>query len=220
MRLTGEGRSRVDAVDAGLHDAIGGLLLDLVAPFEDYFARLRVGDVGGGPAAHDALLEGLEEPLLQWLTDPDSGRRAAVLFQDDHVLGDVDKAPGEVAAIGGAEGGISQPLAGAVGGDEVLHHGEPFPEGGANGQVYDASGGVAHEASHACHLGYLTDVSFGAADRHEVDAAVLFQAILDQNLHLVCGVTPDGDRPAVPLLSSYEAEVVLVLDLCDGAVCG
>src|SRR3954465_3863752 len=41
--------------------------------------------------------------------------RAAVRLADDHVLRDIDEAPGEVAGVGRTQGGVSEALAGAVG---------------------------------------------------------------------------------------------------------
>ena len=107
-----------------------------------------------------------------------------------------------------------------MGRDEVFHHGQPFAEGGTNGQVNDAAGGVNHEAAHTCHLGDLADVTLGAADGHEIHAAVLVQVVLNQFLHLVCGVTPDGDGLTVAFLFSYEPQVELLLNLVDRFVGG
>ena len=105
-----------------------------------------------------------------------------------------------------------------MGRDEVFHHGQPFAEGGPNWQVYDAAGGVNHEATHACHLRDLADVTLGAANGHKVDAAVLVQVLLNKFLHLVRGVTPDGDGLTVAFLFSYEPQVELLLNLVDQLV--
>ena len=46
----------------------------------------------------------------------------AVDLVDDDVLRHVGELAGEVAGVGGLEGGVGQALAGAVGGGEILQH--------------------------------------------------------------------------------------------------
>ena len=48
--------------------------------------------------------------------------------RDDELLGDVDETTGQVAGVGGPQRGVDQTLAGTVGGDEVLEHGQAFTE--------------------------------------------------------------------------------------------
>ena len=73
----------------------------------------------------------------------DAVQGAAVEAFDDDVLGHVGELAGEVAGVGGLEGGVGQALAGAVGGGEVLQHGEAFAEVGLDGGFDDFAGGLA-----------------------------------------------------------------------------
>ena len=216
--LAGQGRAGVNAVYAGLDDAISGVFVDLIAALDDDLPGFGVSHIGRWTAAEDALAEGLEEALLQRLPDPDAGGRAAVVLGDDHVLRDIDEAAGEVAAIGGAQGGVGQPLAGTVGGDEVLQHREPLAERRTDGELDNAAGGVTHEAPHSGHLGDLADVALGTADGHEVHTTVFAEPILDDVLDAVCGLPPDGHRLVVPLLVGDEPQVVLLIDLGDVSI--
>ncbi len=55
---------------------------------------------------------------------------AAVLLTDDHVLGDVDEAPGQIPGVRRTERRVRETLAGTVRRDEVLEHGQAFHEVG------------------------------------------------------------------------------------------
>ena len=142
--------------------AVGDVVGDLLRALDDDLARLRVGQVGGGPAADDPLAERLEQALLRRLAEPDAGGRAAVVLDDDHVLRDVDQTARQVAGVRGTERRVGQTLAGAVRGDEVLQHRQAFAEGRADRQVDDAAGRVGHQTAHAGHLRDLADVTLGA----------------------------------------------------------
>ena len=68
------------------------------------------------------------------------------------VLGHVDQPPGQVAGVGGLERGVGQTLAGAVGRDEVLQHGQALAEVGGDRRLDDLAGGLGHQAAHAGQL--------------------------------------------------------------------
>ena len=87
---------------------------------------------------------------------------AAVVVTGDDVLRHVDQAPGQVARVGGAKGGVGETLAGAVGRDEVLEDGHALAEVGAHGHVDDAAGRVGHQAAHAAQLTDVALVTAGA----------------------------------------------------------
>ena len=169
--------------------------------------------IRGSPAAHDPLAQGLEQPLLGRLADPDTGRRAAVFLDDDHVLRDVDQTARQVTAVRCTQGGVRETLARAVRGDEVLQHRQPLTEGGADGQLDDAPGRVAHQSAHAGHLRDLADVTLGATDGHDVDAAVLLETPLDHFLHLLSRAAPDIDCLLISLVIRDQTHVVLLFDL-------
>src|SRR5208283_5306489 len=58
------------------------------------------------------------------------------------------------------QSGVGQPLAGAVRGNKVLQHVEPFTEVGRDGGLDDFAGRLGHQAAHA---GKLADLLFGTA---------------------------------------------------------
>ena len=60
--------------------------------------------------------------------DPDAAACSAVVLADDELLRDVDETTGQVAGVGGAQGGVGETLAGTVGGDEVLEDREALTE--------------------------------------------------------------------------------------------
>ena len=109
----------------------------------------------------DDLLPLLERPRL----DAENG--PAVVLGDDDVLGHVHQAAGQVAGVGGLERGVGQTLAGAVGGDEVLQHGQPFlevPDDRALDDLADAAGDLLLRLGHeTAHAGQLADLLLGAA---------------------------------------------------------
>src|SRR6478736_8772630 len=118
----GERREHLDALDAGVVDALGEFLGDEFAGLDDGLGRgERIVHVVGRETAHDAFRErdqhGLtfEDRLL-----PDAIAGAAILFGDDRVQGHVAKLAGHVTGVGRLEGGVGNTLAGAVRGDEVL----------------------------------------------------------------------------------------------------
>src|SRR3546814_4221612 len=74
---------------------------------------------------------------------------SAVVLDDDGVLGDVDQTARQVAGVGGLQRGIGQALAGAVGGVEVLQHGEAFLEVRDDRRLDDLARRLGHQAAHA-----------------------------------------------------------------------
>src|ERR1700753_3319201 len=90
-----------------------------------------------------------------------SASRAAVFLADDDVLGHVDQTPGEVPGVGGPQRGVGQALAGAVGGDEVLHHRQPFPEAGLDRPRDGLTLGVGDQTTHTGDLPDLHHVASG-----------------------------------------------------------
>ena len=110
-------------------------------------------------AADDTVAERLEDvAAFHDRGDRDAVERLAILFGDDHVLGNVDQTTGEVTRVCGLQRRIREALASAVGGDEVLQHGETFTEVSRDRGFNDFAGRLGHEAAHA---GELTDLLFG-----------------------------------------------------------
>src|SRR3954453_4878316 len=138
--------------------------------------------------------------------------RAAVLDPDDHVLRDVDQAPGEVARVGGAQRGVGQALAGTVRRGEVLEHVQALHEVRLHGPLDDLTLRVRHEASHARQLADLLEGPAGPGVGHHVDRVELVEVGDHRVGDLVRGGVPLlGDRQ-VALLLRDQALVVLVLE--------
>src|SRR3546814_6653275 len=91
----------------------------------------------------DVLLRGTPEHALaergdhlaavDHRTDLEAAFGAAVLLDDDGVLGDVDQAARQIAGVGRLQRGVGQALAGAVGGLEDFNTGGAFLEFGVHG---------------------------------------------------------------------------------------
>ena len=98
-------------------------------------------EIGSRKATDHSLLVGA--PLIAGdlgrfgAGDPGTFLGAAVLLARDHVLGHVHQAAGQVARVGGAEGGVGEALAGTVGGDEVLEDRHALAEVAPHGHIDD-----------------------------------------------------------------------------------
>ena len=158
--------------------------------------------------------------LLTMALHLDAVQGAAVVLVDDHVLGHVHQLAGEVAGVGGLEGGVGQALAGAVGGGEVLQDAEALLEVGGDGRLDDVAGGLGHEAAHAGHLADLGLGAAGAGVGHDVDGVeelaglvALLQFLHHVRGHLLGGPAPHFQDPVVAGGGVQLAlMVVLVLD--------
>jgi hypothetical protein len=166
----------------------------------------------------------------------DPAGRAAVVAEDDRGLGHVVELAGEVPGVGGLEGGVGQPLAGAVGRGEVLQDVEALAEVGADGGLDDLARGLGHEAAHARELLHLADVAAGPGGGHQVHrvevplalvgvdgelpvggrvAAVVLEG-LDQALgDLLAAVGPEVQKLVVPLALGDGPGLVVLLDAID-----
>ena len=121
----GEDGANLHFLDAGIHDASSDVLVDHLVPLDDHFSGLRVANGLEGDPADDPVVKLLDHFALVF--DPADGKPfvgAAILFPDDHVLGHVHEAAGEVTRVRRPERRIRQTFPGAVGGDEVLQHGQ------------------------------------------------------------------------------------------------
>ena len=220
--LAGQRRADQDLVDPGLVERQGDGLADLLVALDDELARLRVGQIGGGEPADHALLVGallVAGDLGRFgAGDPGAFLGAAVLLAGDHVLGHVHQAPGQVARVGGAQGGVRQALAGAVGGDEVLQNGHAFAEVAPHRHVDDPTRRVRHEAAHAAQLADLALVTSGARVGHHPHRAEAVQAVHHRRREVVGRLLPDLDDLLVALVVGDQAALELLVDLVDGGV--
>ena len=137
----------------------------------------------------------------------------AVLDPHDHVLGDVDQPPRQVARVGGAQGGVGEALAGAVGRDEVLEDREPLHEVGLDRALDDLALRICHQAAHPRQLADLLERAAGPRVGHHVDRVELVEVVLHRLAdHVGCLVPAAGHRLAALLLGDV-AVVVLAVDL-------
>jgi hypothetical protein len=138
---------------------------------------------------------------------------AAVHLADDHVLGDVHKTAREVARVGGTQGGVSQTLSSAMGGDEVLQHRQPLHEVGLDGPLDDLTLRVGHQPAHPRQLADLLEGPACARVGHHEDGIEGVEVGDHRLRHLVGGGVPLLHHRLVALLLGYEAHVVLVGDV-------
>ena len=80
-------------------------------------------------------------------------------FADDELLGHVDKTPRQVPGVRRTKRRVREALAGAVGGDEVLQHRQPFAERGLDRPRDHLAVRVGHEPLHAGDLADLLRVA-------------------------------------------------------------
>ena len=142
-------------------------------------------------------------------------RRAAVLLADDELLGDVDETAGEVAGVGGPQGGVDEALAGARRGDEVLEHRQALTEVRLDRAGDHVAAGVGHQAAHAGDLADLHHVPAGARAHHHLDGVELLglEASLHRRPAPVGGLGPDLDLLLPALAVGDDAPAELGLDL-------
>ena len=136
----------------------------------------------------------------------------AVLLAHDHVLGDVDQAPGQVAGVGRTQRRVGETLSGAVGGDEVLQDREALHEVGLDRPLDDLAFRVGHQAAHPGQLADLFERSAGARVGHHEDGVQLVEVVLHRLGDLVGGPVPVRRDRLVALLGGDVAVVVLALD--------
>src|SRR5437764_13216521 len=126
LRFAGQHRANLDALDTGCVNRGSQLFGDLLVDAYDHVAFV-IALVFESHAAHNAVAQRLDDfARFDNRLDEDAFGGAAIGLGDDDVLRDVHQTPREVAGIRRLESGIGQTLAGAVRGDEVLQHVQPF----------------------------------------------------------------------------------------------
>ena len=221
-RFAGQHRADLDPLDAQVRDRLGRDLVDLRVGLDDLLLGHRIGDILGRDAADDAFaqFDDLVFALVDRL-DPDPVDRAAILLEDDDVLGDVDQLARQVAGIGGLQRGIGQPLARAVRRDEVLEHAETFAEVRQDRPLDDFARRLGHQPAHAGQLADLLARTAGLAVHHDEHGVQLQLAVvvLHGGVHRVRdpvrGVGPDVDDFVVAFAVGDDPAPVLLLDIGD-----
>ena len=150
-------------------------------------------------------------------------RGPAVFHGDDDVLRHVGQLAGQVAGVGRLQGGVGQPLAGPVGGGEVLQHAEAFAEVGLDRGLDDLARGLGHQAPHPGELADLLDAAAGAGVGHQEDRVEVDLAVADVVLQLLhhlrgdplAGVGPGVEDLGVALVVGDDPALVELVVLGD-----
>ncbi len=171
----------------------------------------RLVDVLGDDAAEERLVQALGRANRQF----DPVGRLAVGLADDHVLRHVDETPRQVTGVGGAQRGVGEALAGAVGRDEVLEHRQAFHEVGLDRALDDLALRIRHQAAHAGELADLLERAACARRSHHEDRVQLVQVRLHRVGNRVGRLRPDVDDRLVALVLGDQAAVVLAVNLVD-----
>ncbi|CVM13872.1 Uncharacterised protein [Streptococcus pneumoniae] len=213
--LAGQDRADLDLRDAGGHQLA-----------DQHVAHVRTGrgqhravlarDVLGQRAGEGRVLDLLVGHQLAVGVrggdrDGQAALGAAVVLADDDVLGHIDETTGQVARVRGLQRGVREALAGAVGGGEVLEHGQALAVRGLDRTRDDLTLRVGHEAADARDLAHLEPVASRTGGHHAVDGVELRQAVLHGRGDLVGGLVPDVDQLGATLVVRDQALVVLLL---------
>ena len=159
----------------------------------------------------------------------DAVHSAAVVFADNNVLHNVDKAAGKVTGVGRFKSRIGQTLTSTVGGGEVLQHREAFAERRRNRRFNDFTRGLGHQAAHASQLTHLVLVTTSTRIGHHIDRVealvFLLLAGLGIGKHVVgyfldhlrrdvlCGLGPHVDHLVVLFSTGDDTVAVLMFDV-------
>ncbi len=218
--FAGEHRTDAHLVDPAAGDELGLFVADEDVPVQHLLATDRVDNLFRRIPSQDALEELLGDLLALLLgLHRDTTDGVAVLFGDDHVLGHIHQAAGEVAGVRRLQRGVRQPLPGAVGTDEVLQDGKALLEVRRDRRLDDlalATGhgllGLGHQATHPRELPDLVLGTTGAGVGHHVDrveAVTVFLNVTEHLLgHLAGGVRPEVDHLVVTLTIGDDAVLV------------
>ena len=182
----------------------------------------RIGSDATRPSARSPSVgDGLA--ALDHRLDRKPGCGAAVVLDDDAVLGDIDEAAGEIARVGGLERRVGEALARPMRGVEVLEHRQPFLEVGLDRRLDDLAGGLGHQAAHAGELLHLRFRAARAGIGHDVDRVErgptppvlahgeVGHALHHRRRHLVRALRPGVDDLVVLLALGDEAVGILTL---------
>ena len=227
-RLAGEYRPHPYRFDTIVFDFPGRLVADRLAGVDDDLTRHRVDDVVERETAGDSFGQRLDDiRALAQRRDLLSENRAAVLNRNHHVLRHVDQPAGQVPGLGGLQRGVGQPLACAVGRDEVLPDRQPFTEGTLDRGLddlfaYRTALRLGHQPTHAADLGGLgTRAARARVDEHEhrVEAVLVLAQPLHQRLFDLGGRERPGVHDEVVLLGvGHQAAVIGLVHLLQVAL--
>ena len=230
--LAGDRRAHLHLLDPVEVDPLDELLVEEGPGRDDQLLPIvqDAADLGRGDPPEDPLAErGHHVAALDEGGDDEPFLGAAVLLGHHEVLGDVHEPAGEVARVGGLEGGVGETLARPVGGDEVLENVQPLAEVRVDRGLDDGAVRLRHQPPHARELPdlgrrsarpgvrhhedgverVLPDLVPVRASRHHLGAKLVHH----RARHVVVGLGPDVDDLVVALAVGEEAGAELLLDL-------
>ena len=214
LALAGKNGADPDRFHVGLLDALGSALVDHGPGLDDGFAGHRIPDRLGGDAPQDAIAQGGGGlPAFEHILGHEAAVGAAILLDDDAVLGHVDEAAGEIARIRGLERRVGEALARAMRRVEVLEHGEPLLEVRDDRRLDDLARGLGHQAAHPGELLHLRLRATGAGIGHDADRVELLHPLPHGRRHLFSALRPSVDHLVVSLALRDQAVRVLALAL-------
>ena len=229
--LAGDRRPHLDLLDGVVVELVHEALVEQRAGRDDQLLAVvrDAPDLDRRHPPEDPLAERLHHvPALDEGGDEEPFLRAAVVLGHHQVLGDVHQPAGQVARVRGLEGGVGEPLARPVGGDEVLEDVEPLAEVRVDRGLDDGAVRLRHQAPHPGELPDLGGRAARPGVRHREDGverrlpdllALRIAHHLGADLlhhgvrHLVVGLRPDVDHLVVALAVGQEAGPELLLDL-------
>ena len=233
-RLAGDRRAHLDLVHAQVLEAFDPRLVQHGAG-RDRVVAVHVAHRLGHDAAEHAGGQGLHHvAALDERRHDEAVGGTAVFFRHHQVLRHIHQAPRQVAGVGRFQRRVGQALAGAVGGDEVLVHRQPFAEVGDDRRFDDAAVRAGHQAAHSGELANLRGRAASAGigiDVHRVEgllhlflAAAIDDFVFGDALHHGFRHQPFGARPdvhdlVVLLAVGDEAGGVLLLDFRHFLLC-
>ena len=217
----GQDRAHLDLLHAGADERLDGRVAQVCARRHDDRAvgvDRVLGERPGERRGLDVLvaLEDTRGVALGVHDRTGDGRLhalagATVGLADDDVLGDVDQTTGEVARVGGTQGGVGQTLTRTVRVHEVLEHRQALAERGLDGLRDELAVRTGHQALHAGQRPDLGHVARRARLHDRRDRVVVRVVGLHGLADLVGGLLPELDQVALALLVGDLAEVVLRL---------
>src|SRR5262249_40659002 len=167
LRFAGQHGADLHPLDAGSLDRACQFLGDLVVDVNDQVAVI-VLDLLERDAADNSIAQRLDNFAgFNDSSHVDAIYRAAIVFANDHVLGNVNQAASQVAGIGGLQRRVGQSLTRAVRRDEVLQYRQPFAEVGSDRRFDDFARRLRHQTAHSRELANLLFRSAGAGVGHD-----------------------------------------------------
>ena len=145
----------------------------------------------------------------------------AICLVDNHVLRRIDQLAGEITGVRRFERGVSQTLARAVGGDEVLQHAKSLAKVRSDWVLENFTGRLRHQSTHAGELTHLLTITARSGIDHQIHriqflaSLVVFESPEHDAGNFVSSVRPDVDNLVVTLAVRDNAFAILLLDLPD-----